>query len=382
MGKELLLVGAGHAHLSTFRNLHHITAAGHRVTVVSPSARYHYSGMGPGVLSGRYRPEEGRIEMRRLVELRGARFLEDRVVEIEAPRGRVILASGKRLSFDIASFNIGSRIPVDGFSRFEGPVITAKPIENFLHARRALLEMIAAGRRLELVVVGGGPAGLEIAGNLWRLVRAGGAAATITLVAGGTLLGRFPERLRRLAAASLAARGIRVLEQRRVVALEAGRSGHGEGRVVLDGAETLPMSFAVVASGVQLSPVFRDSGLPVGPDLGLQVNEYLQCPQCSRIFGGGDCVCFGPERLAKVGVVAYRQNPVLYHNLLAALNDGASLRAFRPDPVYSLMFNLGDGSALWWRGAMAWKGRIPFLVKDAIDRRFMTRYRRAETRLG
>ena len=41
---------------------------------------------------------------------------------------------------------------------------------------------------------------------------------------------------------------------------------------------------------------------------------------------------------------------MLYRNLLAALGGGGPLEPFVPDRAYSLMFNLGDGSALWWRG--------------------------------
>ena len=440
MKKELLLVGAGHAHLLTFRNLHRFVALGHRVTVVSPSSYYYYSGTGPGVLSGIYSPSEGRIAVRRLVELRGAAFIEDRVVAIEPDQGGVVLAGGRKLPFDIASFNIGSRIPIDGFRTFEGVVVRAKPIENFVEARRRLTELLREKRRLSLVVVGGGPAGLEIAGNMWRLVRSSGTAATITLIAGGRLMRRFPERLRALAKASLEDRGIRILEDRRVVALE-------EGFAVLEDGQRLALDFGMVASGVQLSPLFQEAGLPVDEDLGLRVNEYLQCPACEAIFAGGDCVSFQPEPLAKVGVVAYRQNPVLYRNLLAALSGQGTLEPFRPDPVYSLMFNLGDGTALWWRSSpdalgpagpadagraaagpqgrlprgrplrdrlprgrlprgrplprsqppldrpkrrfslssriyLTWKGRVPFLVKNGIDRRFMRSYRRAETRLG
>lgn len=395
MKKHLLLVGAGHAHVATFRNLHRLTACGHRVTVVSPSPFYHYSGMGPGVLSGIYPPAEGRIAVRRLVERRGARFVEDKVVAIEVRQRRVVLAGGAKLPFDVISFNIGSSIPLEGFRRFGGPAIPAKPIENFLQARRSLLGLLARGRRLDLVVVGGGPAAVEIAGSLWRLVRDAGASAAVTVIAGGRLLGRFPPALRRLAASSLETRGVRILEQRRVVALEADAPGHGPealaagvgpagcgpGRVILDDGECVPMDFALVATGVQLSPLFRDSGLPVGDDLGLRVDRHLQCPACSGMFGGGDCVSFEPEPLDKVGVVANRQNPVLYHNLRVALSGAGRLQAFESDPAYSLMFNLGDGSALWWRGRLAWKGRFPFLLKNAIDRRFMRRYRNAETHL-
>jgi hypothetical protein len=55
MGKHLVIVGAGHAHLTVLKNLKKFKEAGHRVTVVSSSPMHYYSGMGPGMLSGIYR---------------------------------------------------------------------------------------------------------------------------------------------------------------------------------------------------------------------------------------------------------------------------------------------------------------------------------------
>ena len=42
---------------------------------------------------------------------RGADFVEDRVVGIDAPGRRLLLASGNGLDYDIVSFNTGSGVP-------------------------------------------------------------------------------------------------------------------------------------------------------------------------------------------------------------------------------------------------------------------------------
>jgi len=94
--------------------------------------------------------------------------------------------------------------------------------------------------------------------------------------------------------------------------------------------------------GVQASPLFRDSGIPTGPDDGLLVNSCLQSVVHPEMFGGGDCISFAERPLAKVGVYAVRQNPVLFHNLLAAL-EGKELKTFVPQREYMLIFNLGNG---------------------------------------
>ena len=61
MGKHLVLVGGGHAHLTCLMQLKHFVDRGHRVTLISPDAYHYYSGMGPGMLGGTYSPQESAL---------------------------------------------------------------------------------------------------------------------------------------------------------------------------------------------------------------------------------------------------------------------------------------------------------------------------------
>lgn len=92
----------------------------------------------------------------------------------------------------------------------------------------------------------------------------------------------------------------------------------------------------------------RKSGLPVDPGGALRVNRFLQAVGHPSIFGGGDCAAFGERPLAKIGVCAVREAPILFHNLLAFLgrNGRTSLRAFKPQRSFLLILNLGDGTGL------------------------------------
>jgi hypothetical protein len=74
-----------------------------------------------------------------------------------------------------------------------------------------------------------------------------------------------------------------------------------------------------------------------------------------------------------VGVYAVRQNPVLDHNLLAAL-EGRELIPFDPGGAYLLIFNMGNGKGIFWKKNWVWGGRWAFYLKDYIDRRFMRTY--------
>ena len=89
MGKHLVLIGGGHAHMVTLANLHAIRAKGHRVSVVQPSTHHYYSGMGPGMLGGTYTPDDIRFRTRHVVEKQGGAFVHDSAVRVDAEARRV-----------------------------------------------------------------------------------------------------------------------------------------------------------------------------------------------------------------------------------------------------------------------------------------------------
>jgi NADH dehydrogenase FAD-containing subunit len=362
MGKHLVIVGAGHAHLTVLKSLKEFKNRGHDVTVVSASPLHYYSGMGPGMLSGMYRPEEIRFNVKKLSEDRGAAFVEDKVVKVKPEERKIDLQSGNQLSYDVISLNTGSFVPVAESMTADETVLTVKPIENLLKANRKISAILKT-QELTATVVGGGPTGVEIAGNLDRLVRNESGKCRITLVAGTRLLSQFKASVRQRALKSLGGRNVQVLEGVRMAAVK-------DGAVELSDGAVMQSDIIFMALGVKPSKLFEDSGLPIGRDGGILVNQYLQSVSHPEIFGGGDCISFEPQPLAKVGVYAVRQNPILLHNLLNALN-GHELRPFVPQKSILLALNLGDGTAIVHWHALVWGGRLGFVLKDYIDRRFM-----------
>jgi len=364
MGKCLVFVGAGHAHLTSLKNLSHFKTPGHQVTLISSSPYHYYSGMGPGMLSGIYHPREVRFHVKKLAEDRGATFIKGKAIKVDPLQHLLLLDSGQKVHYDVVSFNTGSEVPIETLSKAPADnLFPVKPIINLLKARQAILEGIRNNKKLRFVVVGGGPAGIEISTNLLRLLHENRGKGEITLIGGKRLLGDAPERVRRLAMESLTGRGVKIIEGRHVKSVE-------KGQVTLGDGERFDMDLGFIAIGIQPSSLFRDSGIPVGPDGGLLVNSSLQSVAHPDIFGGGDCISLEGRPLAKVGVYAIRENPVLYHNLLAAL-EGGRMEVFKPQQEFLLIFNMGNGKGIFWKKNWVWEGRLAFLLKDYIDRKFM-----------
>ena len=363
MPKHLVLVGGGHAHLTCLKNVPEFVARGHQVTLVGPSSHHYYSGMGPGMLGQTYRPQEIRFNIQKMAEKGGARFQPGMVALIKPAEKVLVLTSGEELPYDVVSFNTGSGIPTGNLPIApDARVFTVKPIEQLLRAQEHIKARLTK-KTHHILIAGGGPAGLEITGNLWRLAANLGGQARFTLVAGRRLMGDFPDKVRTLALKSLTGRGVEVIEGTRLVEVRANLAVLKDGRM-------LPFDMLFLALGVRPSPLFAQSGLPTGPDGGLLVNEFLQSVAYPEIFGGGDCIHFQPQPLDKVGVYAVRQNPILLHNLQAAL-EGRALRRFRPGGTYLLIFNLGNDRAIFRKQKLVFDGRPAFWLKDYIDRRFM-----------
>jgi len=370
MGKHLVLIGGGHAHMVTLAMLHTFVEKGHRVTVIGPSDHHYYSGMGPGMLGKTYTPAEIRFATRHVVEKQGGTFIRDKAIQVLAGEKKVMLTSGETVAYDVISLNAGSYVPRLDLPEDAKDVYSVKPIERLMEAQVRILEMVAQ-KKITIGILGGGPSAAEVAGNIWQLVRdAGRNMPLIKIFAGKRFMSRSPDNVRAKIKRSLTQRGIEINTDGYVQSAQSRT-------VTLDSGETQALDFIFLAVGVEPNPIFKKSGLATGPDGGLRVNEFLQCVDYPEMFGGGDCIYFVKQPLDKVGVYAVRQNPVLYHNLMAAL-EGAPLQSFDPGGDYLLIFNLGGGIGVLRKRWLLLNGRTAFIIKDYIDRKFMKKFQAIE----
>ncbi|MEN8133910.1 MAG: FAD-dependent oxidoreductase [Thermodesulfobacteriota bacterium] len=370
MAKKLVLIGGGHAHMVTLANLENFIKKGYSVTVIGPSEYHYYSGMGPGMLSKTYTPDDIRFYTRKVVEERGGSFILDSVVRIDPLEKMVLTKAGHQIPYDVLSCNAGSYVTDQGFTGDSDNVFAVKPIEKLLQAQRKIQELTSK-RQIEIGIIGGGPSSAEVAGNIVQLVeKSGGHPPKIRIFAGTSFMKKFPDKVRRLVKHSLTRRGIEIIEDGHANLINATTIDMENGR-------RYEADLIFMATGVHPSTLFSESALPVGPDGGLLVNRYLQSEMHPEIFGGGDCIYFEEQPLDKVGVYAVRQNQILYHNLLAALA-GTELKEFNPGGPYLLIFNLGNGDGVLHKYWLTFGGRLAFIIKDYIDRKFMRLFQAIE----
>jgi NADH dehydrogenase FAD-containing subunit len=363
VARRAVLLGAGHAHLYSLNRAAEFARSGFELVVVAPE-NFWYSGSATGVLGGRYAPEQDQVDVGQLVTAGGerCRLIASRAAAIDPMRRTVQLENGESLRYDVLSINVGSEVrAIAGISERVYPI---KPLRNLVRLRDDLREARAAGEAPRVVIAGGGPSGCEIAGNIRDLL---GQIGEITILADGDgLVPMFSERARKALMRQLTALRIRVSLDS-AVQLIACRMAH----TTQD--DRIPFDFLVNATGLHPPAFLKRCGLPATERGELIVDEFLRSIGCPRVFGGGDCVAMQGRTLAKIGIYAVREAPILFRNLMATLS-GKPLRAFCPQRRFLLILNLGQGVGLgYWRG-WHWLGRSAFWLKDRIDRAFLARY--------
>ena len=370
MSKHLVLVGGGHAHMVTLANIHAFVGKGHRVTVIGPSEHHYYSGMGPGMLGGTYSPSDIRFATKHVVEKQGGVFVLGKAARIRPDERQIELESGETVSYDVVSFNAGSDVPRLNLSEGAENIYPVKPIERLMEARDRL-KALTSQKSITIGIIGGGPSSVEIAGNIRQLTSGHGVnQPRVIIFAGTSLMAKFPKGVRARIEKSLKSRGVEIYTNGFVQTVKP------DG-IILESGERYELDFIFLALGVRPNAIFERSGIPTGPDGGMLVNSYLQSTAFPEMFGGGDCIYFRDQPLDKVGVYAVRQNPILYDNLMAAL-EGEPLQVFNPGGDYLLVFNMGGGKGVLRKKWLTFDGRLAFIVKDYIDRKFMKKFQAIE----
>lgn len=365
MKKRLVLAGGGHAHLLTLQNIGSITSKGHEAVLISPDEHHYYSGMGPGMLGGIYEPDQIRFNIKEMAEKGGGIFIRDQVRKIDPLERLIFLGSGETISYDAVSFNTGSMVQLKTEEPEKSLVFPVKPVENLYYARNKIREL-SLKRKISVAIIGGGPAASEIAASIHSLCGKEGRIIPLIDLYCERFMPGFPHFFSSMVRKNLISKGIRINEGFTASKIKAGRIMAYDGR-------TRRPDVMFVATGVTPSKVFGESGIMTGPEGGMSVNRYLQAQDWPEIFGAGDCIHFKDRPLDKAGVYAVRQAPVLFRNICAFL-EGKSLTSFEHGGEYMMILNMGLGLGILKKRGIVFSGKSAFMLKDQIDRRFMSRF--------
>jgi selenide,water dikinase len=251
--------------------------------------------------------------------------------------------------------------------------LPVKPIDRWLEAWEGVQQRVLNARDgFCIAVVGAGAGGVELALStqyrLRQLLTGQGRDASglryELFTADSEVLANHNAGVRRRFRRVLGERDITVHVDARVNAVESDGLRTEDG--VFHAADAV---FWVTSAGAPEWPA--RSGLAVDDAGFIQVDQNLRSVSHPDVFAAGDVAAL-PDPRPKSGVFAVRQGPVLAENLRRAVA-GRSLRPYRPQKNFLGLISTGDACAIASRGGWSWEGRLLWIWKDWIDRRFMQR---------
>lgn len=365
---HILLVGGGHAMLPVVESAKKWRERGHVITLISDHPWLYYSGMVPEYLGGVYREDQVRIDLRKMADKSGISFTESNATELIPGKKTLILENGQSLTYDLAVFNIGTLPPKKTGNNSEC-VVPSKP----MHSIRKLVEFVAHCKDHpgELLIVGGGAAGVEVAlnvsGRLNDQIQSGSFSLHL-YEQSERLLPDFPTGMSKYVYKLLSERGARI---------------HFQSTFEPRDESTDSKRMIFWATGTRSNSIFGDAGMSVDDSGFMRVHRTLQSIDDPHILGAGDCIAIddiGPLR--KIGVHAVKQGPLLTQNLdalISAMEAGdrtteKSLANFRPYPVNPLILSTGQADGLWVAGSFWIHGKMMLKLKHYIDRKWIRAY--------
>jgi NADH dehydrogenase FAD-containing subunit len=362
MPKSILLVGGGHAMMPTVRHIREKVSSSVQVTLVSDHPYLYYSGMVPEYLGGVYREDEVRLDLVSLCDRYGIEWIHGRASGLDVRRNEVTLGDGRVVAGDVIAFDVGSMTPGTN-----DDTIVAKPLHRIMRFATQVDEMIESDTNHAIAIVGGGAAGVEVALNLAHRIRRHGDEQRIHITlheANDRVLHMFPKSMSKDALRLLVDAGVRVQIGSRPVPVGA--------NILKTTNQEHEYDTILWATGTKGPDFFKDAGLLTDSRGFVHTDKELRVLGRADIFASGDSALVkGYENLARIGVHAVKQGPLLLHNIAATVNEQTSFEAFTPYLVSPIIISTGTQTAWWLAGSFWFRNALSLGLKHHIDRKWI-----------
>jgi NADH dehydrogenase len=271
------------------------------------------------------------------------------VTDVDVEHRQVVLDRGDRLDYDSLIVACGGQTSYFGHDEWQHVTCGLKSLADVVDLRKRFFGAFEKAERsddpaeraewLTFVIVGGGPTGVEIAGQLaitartmkrtFRRIDAAG-ARVILLDAGDRLVAAFSEKLSKKVTADLETLGVTVHEGARATTID----GRGVTYEVGGASERIDTRTVIWAAGVQAAPLTdslaRATGASTDRGGRIEVNPDLTVPGHPEISVIGDVAHVeGPDGrpLPGLATVAIQQA----HHVAKAIRSGrpGALTPFR-----------------------------------------------------
>ncbi len=374
---RVLVLGAGFGGLTFCQQFHHPSA---RVTVVDRTNHHLFQPLLYQVATAGLSAPEIAQPIRSILAARPeVTVLLDQVAGVNLEKREVALAK-TTLHYDYLVLALGSRTSYFSHPEWEAFAPGLKTLEDGLRIRsRVLLAFEQAENTtdpaerealLTVVIVGGGPTGVELAGAFAELARTvlkrdfrridPTQARIILIEAAPAVLGNLPPDLAESARRQLERLGVQVRTSTRVGAIR-------QGEVHLATGEIIRAQNILWAAGVSAVPITQTLGVELDRGGRVKVNPDLSLPGHPEAFAIGDMALVPGQNGQPVPWVSPAAMQMARH-VARIVEDELDLgpgRAPRPPFKYwdrGTMATIGRSAAVAWIGRLHFSGLFAWLA--------------------
>ncbi len=387
---HIVVLGAGFGGLTFCQNFHHPDV---RITVVDRTNHHLFQPLLYQVAAcGLAAPDIAQPIRAILSNRPDVTVLFNQVVGFEIAQKQVLLEKGQ-LAYDYLVVALGGQTGYFGHPEWERFAPGLKTLDDALRIRSSILLAFERAENatdpaehdqlMTIVIVGGGPTGVELAGAFAELTRTvlnrdfrhiDPTQARIILIEGSsTVLSHLPPDLSASAQRQLEALGVEVRNNLHVKNIRAGEVELGNGKIIRAGN-------ILWAAGVSATPLTRQLGVELDKAGRVKVNPDLSLPGHPEAFVVGDMALVLGENgkpVPGVSPAAMQMGRHVAQIIQVEINARAK-PASRPAFKYwdkGTMATIGRSAAVAWVGKFKFSGRLAWLAWLFIHLIFLVGFR-------
>jgi NADH dehydrogenase len=375
---QILVLGAGFGGLTFCQTFHHPNAA---VTIVDRTNHHLFQPLLYQVATaGLSAPEIAQPVRSILANKPEVTVLLDQVKDFDLA-GRRVLLEKNLCPYDYLVLALGGCTSYFGHPEWEQFAPGLKSLDDALRIRQAVLlafeqaecetDPVRLERLMTIVVVGGGPTGVELAGAFAELARIvlkrdfrhidPGKARVILIEASPVVLSNMPPDLAASATEQLRDLGVQVRTSTRVQNIT-------RGRVQLENGEMIEAENIIWAAGVSATPLTRKLGVDLDKAGRVKVKPDLSLPGHPEVFAIGDMALLfreNGEPVPGVSPAAMQEARHVARIIEEELNAAAPDYTARPPFHYwdkGTMATIGRSAAVAYIGPLKLTGFAAWII--------------------
>jgi NADH dehydrogenase len=387
---HVLVLGAGFGGLTFCQKFHHPSA---RITLVDRTNHHLFQPLLYQVAAaGLSAPEIAQPVRSILCGREDITVLMDQVLDFDLGARQVVFEKS-RLQYDFLVLALGGCTSYFGHPEWEAAAPGLKSLEDAIRIRSRVLMAFEKAENssdpalreplMTIVIVGGGPTGVELAGAFAELARTvlkrdfrridPTHARIILIEASPNVLGHLPPELSASARRQLEHLGVQVRTSTRVKCIT-------ESKVELETGEIIRAETILWAAGVSASPLTAKLGVESDRAGRVKVNPDLSLPGRPQVFAIGDMALVLDEKGKPVPGVSPAAMQMASHvaKIIKHEIETGRSESTRPSFHYwdrGTMATIGRSAAVAWIGKLKFSGLLAWLAWLFVHLLFLIGFR-------